>query len=97
MSHPGLRQTKRPLLCDATDETSGIDMLCHDNKAGGSVSTVGRLTVIILRIRGDPRRRQSEEYLLTVVNLLYDNIWSSSRTPGFPGHPFGPRFFLFHP
>jgi hypothetical protein len=35
------------VLCDATDETSLIDMLYCDNKAGGFVSAVSKTIVSI--------------------------------------------------
>jgi hypothetical protein len=74
------------VLCDATNETSVRDMLCRDNKEACK-HCKQRSTV--LGTRGNPRRKQSQANLLTVVNLLHDIIWSSSRTPNFPGHPFG--------
>jgi hypothetical protein len=88
---------ERLLLCDAEHETSVIDMLCRDNKAGGFVSTVGRSIVSIFKDTWQSQEEAEPGVSLTVVNLLYDNIWSSSRTPSFHGHPFGTRSFLFHP
>jgi hypothetical protein len=45
-----------------------------------SVDTVSKCFTV-LRTRGGPRRKQRQANLLTVVNLLLDLIWSSSRTP----------------
>jgi hypothetical protein len=81
------------VLCDATNEISGSDMLCRDNK---EICKHCKETFTVLRTRGGPRSKQSKANLL-VVNRLLDIIWSSSRTPSFPGHKFGPRSFLFHP
>jgi transposase-like protein len=81
------------LLCDATNVTSVRDMLCRDNKE------ICKRCKEKYSIRDTwrSRRKQSQANLLTVVNLLIDIIWSSSRTPSFPGPLFGPRSFLFHP
>jgi hypothetical protein len=69
------------MLCDATNEISVS--ICCVVTSRRYVSTVRKLTVF--RTRGDPRRKQSQTNLLTVVNLCL-----------IPGHPFGPRSFLFH-
>jgi hypothetical protein len=82
------------VLCDATNETSVSDMLCHDNK---KICKYCREMFTVLRTRGGPRRKHSQANLPTVVNLLLDIIRSSSRTSNFLGHPFGPRSFLSHP
>jgi hypothetical protein len=82
------------VLRDATKETYVSDMLCRDNN---EVCKHCKDCFTILRTRGGPRRKQSQANLFIVVNLLLDIIWSSSRTPSFPGHPFGPRSFLFYP
>jgi hypothetical protein len=58
---------------------SVIDILCRDNKAEGLYA--------LFRTSGDPSTSQSQPYLLTVVNLLHDIIWSSSRTSAFPATP----------
>jgi hypothetical protein len=56
-----------------------IDILCRDNKAEGLYA--------LFRTCGDPSTSQSQPYLLTVVSLLHDIIWSSSRTSTFPATP----------
>jgi hypothetical protein len=38
---------------------------------------------------------QSQPYLLTVVNLLHDIIWSSLRTSTFPATPLDRDLSLF--
>jgi hypothetical protein len=58
---------------------SVIDVLGRDNKAEGLYA--------LFRTCGDPSTSQSQPYLLTVVNLLHDIIWSSSRTSTFPATP----------
>jgi hypothetical protein len=58
-----------------------IDILCRDNKAEGLYA--------LFRTSGDPSTSHSQPYLLTVVNLLHDIIWSSSRTSTFPATPLG--------
>jgi hypothetical protein len=52
--------------CDATNETFVIDMLCRDNK---EVCKHCKDISTVLGTRGDPRRKQSQVNLLTVVNL----------------------------
>jgi hypothetical protein len=90
----GVHTSSSVMMCDATNETSVSDMLCRDNKEACRHCME---TVTVLRTRGGPRRKQSQANLLALVNILLDIIWSSSRTPSFPGHPFGPRSVLFHP
>jgi hypothetical protein len=82
------------VLCDATNETLEY-ICCVVTTRQYYVSTVS--IKYSMRTRGDPRRKQSQANLLTVDNLLHENISSSSRTLSFPGHPFEPRSFLFHP
>jgi hypothetical protein len=64
-----------------------IDILCRDNKADGLLA--------LFRTCGDPSTSQCQPYLLTVVNLLHDIIWSSSRTSTFPATPLGSDFSCF--
>jgi hypothetical protein len=73
------------VLCDATNETSVSDMQCRDNKEVCKYC----MNITVLRTLGDPRRKQSHANLLTVLNLLVDIIWSSSRTPSFLAIPLG--------
>jgi hypothetical protein len=54
------------LLCDATNETSVSAMLCRDNK---NVCKHCNEYFTVLETRGDPRRKQSQANLLTVVSL----------------------------
>jgi hypothetical protein len=67
----------------ATRDRKGtvIDILCRDNKAEGLYA--------LFKTCGDPSTSQSQPYLHTVVNLLHDIIWSSSRTSTFPATPLG--------
>jgi hypothetical protein len=58
-----------------------IDILCRDNKAEGLYS--------LFRTCGDPSTSQSQPYPLTVVNILHNIVWSSSRTSTFPATPLG--------
>jgi hypothetical protein len=59
------------VLIDATNETSVRDMLCRDNN---EVCKHCEEKFTVLRTRGDPRRKQGQANLLTVVNLLHDII-----------------------
>jgi hypothetical protein len=54
------------VLCDATNETSMSDMLCRDNKA---VCKHCNEKSTVLGTLGNPRRKQSQANLLTVVNF----------------------------
>jgi hypothetical protein len=76
----------QPRTVDAKKEDM-IDILCRDNKAEGLYA--------LFRTCGDPSTSQSQPYLLTVVNLLHDIIWSSSRTSTFPAIPLGRNLSYF--
>jgi hypothetical protein len=52
------------LLCDATNETSVLDMLCRDNRKG--LCNHCKHKIQFMRTRGVLRRKQSLEILLTV-------------------------------
>jgi hypothetical protein len=80
------------VLCDATNETAVGDMLCRDNKEMCKYFKENYSIWDTWRSQEEAGPSES----LTVVNLLLDIFWSSSRTPNFPGHPFGPRSFLHH-
>jgi hypothetical protein len=78
------------LLCDATNETSVRDMLCRDNKGVCRLCKQGNYSI------EDTWRSQEEaepgESPYSCQSLL-DIIWSSSRTPSFPGQPLRHSIF----
>jgi hypothetical protein len=73
-----------------------IDMLCRDNKAG----VLYPLQAGLLHAFKDTWRSQDESEPgvspYSRQSFLHDIFWRSSRTSAFPGHPFDPRFFVFH-
>jgi Chromo (CHRromatin Organisation MOdifier) domain len=86
-----LESSHGEVLCDATNETSVSDMLCRDNK---EVCMHCKEYNIEDTWRSQEEAEPGESP--DSGQSLLDIIWSSSRTPDFPGHPFGPRSFLFH-
>jgi hypothetical protein len=76
----------QPRTVDAEKEDV-IELLCRDNKAEGLVA--------LFRTCGDPSTSQSQPYLLRVVNLLHEIIWSSSRTSTFPAISLGRDLSFF--